>query len=97
MLQVPQASSTLPSAVCTAPRYPRVTAWVGLHWAGDLQMPANLDGGRRGYELRDRRTLLDQELGQMRPDDPVRAVVQQKLQAVIEEQDERTRARRAPA
>jgi hypothetical protein len=46
------------------------------------------------YELRDQRAVLDEQLRQMRPDDPGRAVVQQKLHAVVAEQDERARARR---
>jgi hypothetical protein len=52
-------------------------------------------GALTTYELRDHRTFLDQQLRNLRPDDPARAVVQQQLQAVIAEQDERARARQA--
>lgn len=54
-------------------------------------------GALTTYELRDHRTVLDQQLTQMRTDDPARALVQQKLRAVIAEQDERARARRVGA
>jgi hypothetical protein len=49
------------------------------------------------FELRDLRSDLHRALQQTALDDPMREILQKRLLAVIAEQDERARARRAGA